>query len=142
MKKLKIQTFDIILALLFLGGIIYYLYIKGIIFANFKNLSPKEAFELIQKEKDKVVILDVRTPQEYSIDGHIKGAKLIPLDKITEKISILKKFKNKKIIVYCRSGNRSVSASRILSDLGFKVYNIKGGLNGWKEEGLPVENEN
>jgi rhodanese-related sulfurtransferase len=140
MKKKKISTFDIVLVVVIILGLLYYLYMKGYIFANFENVSPSEAYKIIQKEKDKIVILDVRTPEEYQQDGHIKGAILIPVDKLHNHVDELKKYKNDKIIlVYCRSGNRSVLASRFLSNLGFKVYNIKGGITEWKAEGLPIE---
>ncbi len=119
----------------------FYLYQKGYILANFENLSPKEAYSFIEKNKDKTIILDVRTPQEVVQDGKIKGAILIPVDQLAQNIDKLKEYKDKNILVYCRSGNRSVAASRILSSLGFKVYNIRGGINEWKEEGLPVQKE-
>ncbi|WP_293447507.1 rhodanese-like domain-containing protein [Persephonella sp.] len=133
----KISPSNIILFLLLGAGFLYYLYIKGLIFANFDNLNPKDAYTLLQKEKDRIILLDVRTPEEVKTDGKIPGSVLIPLDQLPNKIDRLDK--NKKIFVYCRSGTRSVSASRLLSSLGFKVYNIKGGINSWKSEGLPVE---
>jgi len=139
-KKKRISTMDIVLVAVIVLGLVYYLYMKGYIFANFKNITPKEAYELLNKEKDKIVLLDVRTPEEYQQDGHIKGAINIPVDKLGEEVERLKEYKNsKKILVYCRSGHRSVVASRFLSNLGFDVYNIKGGINAWKAEGLPVE---
>ncbi|WP_457625537.1 rhodanese-like domain-containing protein [Persephonella sp.] len=133
MKKLsKLDTF---LILLIGAGFLYYLYIKGYIFANFENLSPKEIYQFIRKED--VIILDVRTPEEAETEGKIPASILIPLDSLRNNIKKLDK--DKKIIVYCRSGNRSVSAARVLSSLGFKVYNMKGGINSWKSEGLPIE---
>ncbi|WP_456465248.1 rhodanese-like domain-containing protein [Persephonella sp.] len=133
----KISPSNIILILLLGAGFLYYLYIKGLIFANFDNLDPKDAYTLLQKERDRIILLDVRTSEEVKTDGKIPGSVLIPLNQLPNKIDKLDK--NKKILVYCRSGTRSVSASRLLSSLGFKVYNIKGGINGWKSENLPVE---
>ena len=133
----KISPSNIILILLLGAGFLYYLYIKGLIFANFDNLYPKDAYTLLQKERDRIILLDVRTSEEVKTDGKIPGSVLVPLDQLPNKIDKLDK--NKKILVYCRSGTRSVSASRLLSSLGFKVYNIKGGINGWKSENLPVE---
>ncbi|RUM59573.1 MAG: rhodanese-like domain-containing protein [Persephonella sp.] len=118
--------------------VLYFLYIKGYIFANFERISPEEAYKWLNKDKN-VVVLDVRTYEEYKNDGHIKGAILIPLNQLKDKIDELKQYKDKKIIVYCRSGNRSVMASRILSNLGFKVFNMDGGIIAWKEKGLPIE---
>lgn len=133
----KISPSNIILILLLGAGFLYYLYIKGLIFANFDNLDPKDAYTLLQKERDRIILLDVRTSEEVKTDGKIPGSVLIPLNQLPNKIDKLDK--NKKILVYCRSGTRSVSASRLLSSLGFKVYNIKGGINNWKSENLPVE---
>ncbi len=133
----KISSSNIILILLLGAGFLYYLYIKGLIFANFDNLDPKDAYTLLQKERDRIILLDVRNPDELKTDGKIPGSLLIPLNQLPNKIDKLDK--NKKILVYCRSGTRSVSASRLLSSLGFKVYNIKGGINNWKSENLPVE---
>ena len=138
MKKIKFSKFDIALGIGLILFILYFLYIKGYIFANFERISPEEAYKWLNKDKN-VVVLDVRTYEEYKNDGHIKGAILIPLNQLKDKIDELKQYKDKKIIVYCRSGNRSVMASRILSNLGFKVFNMDGGIIAWKEKGLPIE---
>ena len=136
----EIFSFSNILFVFFiLVAVFFFLYQKGYILANFENLSPEEAYKMIKEEKKDVVILDVRTPQEVKQDGKIPNSILIPVSKLAENIDRLKKYRDKKIIVYCRSGNRSVAASRLLSSLGFKVYNLKGGINRWKEEGLPVK---
>ncbi len=136
----EIFSFSNILFVFFiLIAVFFFLYQKGYILANFENLSPEEAYKMIKKEKKNVVILDVRTPQEVKQDGKIPNSILIPVNKLAENIDRLKKYRDKKIIVYCRGGNRSVAASRLLSSLGFKVYNLKGGINRWKEEGLPVK---
>ncbi|WP_457643470.1 rhodanese-like domain-containing protein [Persephonella sp.] len=136
MKKI-LSPSNTILLLIAAGGFLYYLYLKGLIFANFENLSPEEAYQMIQKEKDKIILLDIRTVQETQTDGKIPGSILIPVDDLPNQIHKLDK--NKKILVYCRSGMRSASASRLLSSLGFKVYNIQGGIKNWKSKGLPVE---
>ena len=72
-------------------------------------------------------MLDVRTIQEYK-SGHLRHATLIPVQALSENLGMLKQDKNKKIIVYCRVGNRSVSASRILEENGFTPLNVKGGI--------------
>ena len=135
MKKVSLS--NIAFVVIIAAGFLYYLYLKGYIFANFENLEPKEAYQLLQKEKDKIVLLDVRNPEEIKTDGKIPGSILIPLGTLAQNIDKLDK--NKKIMVYCHSGMRSVSAARMLSSVGFKVLNIKGGILNWKSEGLPVE---
>jgi phage shock protein E len=65
------------------------------------------------------VLIDVRSPQEYEA-GHIKNAKNLPVDKITEDIKYFVPDKEKTIVVYCRSGRRSTIAEKTLKDLGYK----------------------
>jgi rhodanese-related sulfurtransferase len=92
---------------------------------------------MIQNDEGNLTILDVRTPQEYKKDGRIANAKIIPLGYLGNNLKMLDK--SKTILVYCRSGSRSVSASRTLSDNGFTAINMSGGLLEWQSEKLPVE---
>lgn len=106
---------------------------------GFENLDAKSFYQILQKEKG-VLLLDVRTPAEYKEDGHIPNSILIPVQVLPQYIKDIEKFKDKKILVYCRSGNRSAVASKFLEQNGFKqVYNLKDGIIGWKKAGLPVE---
>lgn len=66
------------------------------------------------------IILDVRTKEEYQ-EGHLKNAINIPYDEIDEDTKL---DKNKSILVYCKSGNRSGIAKGVLLDLGYKVYDL------------------
>jgi len=104
---------------------------------TYQNIESKEAYELIQNQNP--LILDVRTPGEY-VSGHIKDAVLIPVQVLaTEYIKIID-HREKPIFLYCRSGNRSVTASTILIKNGFKkLYNLKGGINDWVKKGYPIE---
>jgi rhodanese-related sulfurtransferase len=112
------------------------LLIFGFSFA-YQDLNAKQFYEMMQKEKD-VIILDVRTPQEYQ-EGYISNAINIPVQILGQQLDKLNNFKDKKILVYCRSGHRSAIASQILDRAGFKnVYNLKGGLFEWKASGLPL----
>ena len=132
MKKLSDKLFWVVLVIL---GI-YVLYSKGIIMANFESVSPKVAYEMIQNDTN-LTLLDVRTPEEFKKDGRIAGAKLIPLGQLSKNLQMLDK--SKKVLVYCHSGSRSTSASRILGKNGFTVINMSGGISSWKSEKLPVE---
>lgn len=106
---------------------------------GFENLDAKSFYQMLQKEKG-VLLLDVRTPAEYKEEGHIPNSILIPVQVLPQYIKDIEKFKDKKILVYCRSGNRSAVASKFLEQNGFKqVYNLKDGIIGWKKAGLPVE---
>ncbi len=107
--------------------------------ASVKNLNPDEFYKML-KEKKAVILLDVRTPYEYEKDGHIPKANLIPIQVLPKFADRLIKFRNYPVLVYCRSGNRSLVAAKYLEKLGFKeVYNLRGGIIEWKKYGLPVE---
>ena len=121
--------------LVFLG--IYVLYSKGFIMANFESVSAKVAYEMIENNDDNLTILDVRTPEEFKKDGRLAGAKLIPVDQLSKNLNMIDK--SKKVLVYCRSGSRSVYASRVLVSNGFTPLNMSGGINAWKAEKLPLE---
>ncbi len=99
---------------------------------NFKNITPKEAVKSIKT--DSMIIVDARTPQEYA-QGHLENAILIPVQIIQKDWKKLEEYKNRHILVYCRSGKRSATASKILIQKGFKkVYNLKGGIISWDKE--------
>ena len=97
-------------------------------------ISPEEAYEIISGNDD-VVILDVRTPEEFK-EGHLKNAWSIPVDDLEGRISALQK--DVPVIVYCQSGVRSNRAAGILIKNKFSVVYDMGGIRGWEEEGYPV----
>ncbi len=85
------------------------------------------------------LVLDVRQPQEFAA-GHLPKARHIPLGDLAARIGEIAKFKDKPVIVTCRSGARSGSACRALKKAGFtSVYNLKGGVPAWEQASLPVE---
>jgi rhodanese-related sulfurtransferase len=96
--------------------------------ADFEFITPLQAQTLIEKDQN-VTLLDVRTVDEFKT-GHIRGATLIPLSKLEANLDKLQNNKHTQIIVYCRSGNRSVAASRILKAHGFTPLNVKTGMIG------------
>jgi rhodanese-related sulfurtransferase len=87
--------------------------------------------------EDKIILIDVREPSEYSGE-RIEGAKLVPLsgfsaDKIPQNT-------DKPVVLYCQSDNRSGEAARKLLYAGFEeVTHLEGGLNHWKQQGLPTQ---
>lgn len=83
-----------------------------------------------QMESDtNLVILDVRTPQELIGElGQIEGVINIPVQILADHLGELEKYKDKNIAVICRSGNRSVYATKILLENGFKAKNVLGGM--------------
>ena len=96
------------------------------------NISAQEAKEIMDKEKD-YVILDVRTQEEYD-EKHIPGAVLIPDYKIADKAEDILTDKNQLILVYCRSGRRSKLAAEELVKLGYTNIKEFGGIIDWPYE--------
>ncbi len=101
-----------------------------------ENLSARQAFELM--ENNTIFVLDVRTPGEFS-QGQIKDALLIPVQVLNTDYSKILNHKKDPILVYCRSGNRSVTALKILSNNGFeKLFHLKNGIKDWVKNGYPI----
>jgi len=85
-----------------------------------------------------VVTLDVRTPNEFA-EGYIDGARLIDFQSGNFENEIALLDKNAIYAVYCRSGNRSGQAVKVMHDAGFhNVYNLDGGVIDWANAGLPL----
>ena len=136
LRMTKKQLLNFLYLSAFTALSVYFAYSKGWILADFESLTPAQAQELLQEGND-VVLLDVRTPDEFT-QGHIQGAVLMPVQLLSQNLTELDDSKNKKIVVYCASGMRSVAASRILSDNGFTAINLKGGIGQWKSDGFEV----
>ncbi|MGB9128549.1 MAG: rhodanese-like domain-containing protein [Thiobacillus sp.] len=87
---------------------------------------------------DDALVLDVREDKEFAA-GHIPKAKHIPLGQLAGRLNELDKFKNKPVLVTCRSGQRSARACGMLKKAGFEtVYNQAGGIIAWERANLPV----
>lgn len=139
-----------VVAILFM----FLLMVPGVAAANscidgYHNVSVCEAEKMI--ENNKVFILDVRTPTEFSA-GHIEGATLVPVKEringllvpvpvevFLEEVEKNNIDKCEKVLVYCKSGGRSSLASSILADAGYnKIYNMEGGIDAWIAQGYPI----
>jgi rhodanese-related sulfurtransferase len=84
------------------------------------------------------LLLDVREPDEYAAI-HAPNAKLIPLGEIGQRLKELEAYKDKPIVVMCRSGRRSAKAVALLQEAGFtRVSNVQGGIQAWEQAGLEV----
>lgn len=105
-----------------------------------ENITAKEAFDLIEDRKDDVdfVILDVRTPGEFS-EGHIENAINLDYNSETFEAELDQLDKGKTYLMHCKSGGRSAKALTIMEELDFlEVYHLADGIDGWKDEGFPV----
>ena len=104
---------------------------------NFKTVGVDE-FEKIIADTANIQLVDVRTLAEYE-EGHIKTASLIDvktdsfLFQARENLNV-----NKAVAVYCRSGKRSAMAADLLSNEGYNVINLDGGIMAWINAGKPV----
>lgn len=96
----------------------------------YQKISPEEAKQLMNQD---CVILDVRTPEEYN-EGHIPNAVLIPDYNISQLAPQQLPDKDKLILVYCRSGNRSKKATELLLKMGYTNVKDFGGIIDWKYE--------
>ena len=88
--------------------------------------------------KQGALLLDVREPEEYSAI-HAPNAKLIPLGQLNARLQEIAAYKDKPIVVMCRSGRRSAQAVSLLQEAGYsQVSNVKGGIQEWEKNGLEV----
>jgi phage shock protein E len=104
---------------------------------NIKIISSAEAKTLLENQND-VVVVDVRTPEEYA-GGHVKNALLINKYDADFESRIKALDREKPYLIYCASGGRSGETRQLMEQMGFKqVYDAKG-FEGLKNAGIPVE---
>jgi rhodanese-related sulfurtransferase len=83
-------------------------------------------------------VLDVRPAAAFAA-GHISGARSLPPEDIDKAGALLKRYKDRPVIVYCERGVSAATTVRSLGTLGFsRVFNLRGGLSSWRAENLPV----
>ena len=100
------------------------------------QLDPTAAIRLMNN--DEAVVLDVREAADFN-KGHIKNAKNIPFTSLKGQLENLQKDREKPVLAYCRSGNVSGKACRILKGSGFSnVHNLAGGILSWQDANLPL----
>lgn len=88
--------------------------------------------------KETLLLLDVRSAEEYANDGHVAGSVLIPLPELERRLRDLPT--DRPIVCICRSGNRSATACDLLTRQGFKqLRNVQGGMIAWGQAGYPIE---
>ena len=103
------------------------------------NISVQEAKALLASPPDGLIILDVRTPQEFS-EGHLAGARNMDFFGQHFERQMAELPKDAPLLVYCRTGKRSAAAAEALSDSGkTRIFHLYQGIEGWKEAGLPLE---
>ena len=99
------------------------------------NIEAADAVKLINND---AVVVDIRSVDAFG-RGHIVSARNIPSDELDTKLATLEPFKSKPIVAVCESGMSSTRVVNTLRQSGFEsVYNLKGGMTGWSQAGLPV----
>lgn len=104
--------------------------------SGYKSVNTAEAIRLYN---DEAYVLDVRSANEFK-EGAIGNATNISVGELNGKLGQLPKDKDTPVLVYCLSGGRSARAAGQLVKAGYtQVFNLSGGINAWKNAGLPVE---
>jgi len=105
-------------------------------FSGISQLNTADAVRLLNQ--DDTLVIDVRETAEYE-SGHIKASQHIPLASLKDKLDELSKHKDKRVLIYCRSGNRSYQACKTLKKAGFEhAHNLSGGVMSWSSANLPL----
>lgn len=106
----------------------------------YRVVTAEEANAILKLDPT-VVVLDVRTQEEFDgSKGHLKNARLIPVQELAKRWKELKTVKNQQVLVYCCQCPRSKEAAEILAKQGFKrILKMEGGIDTWTEAKLPVE---
>ena len=104
---------------------------------DFKSVDVEEFAKIIKGRK--VTVLDVRLPQEYD-EGYIPGTdfNIDVLEDNFKEVALAKLPKKKPVALYCRSGNRSKMAARILAENGYEVIELGTGFRAWEAAGKEI----
>ena len=101
------------------------------------TMTPAAVLELLD-HPDAPAILDVRSAKEFD-EGHIPGAILVPYDELPRRIAELEPYRERGLVVYCRTGRRAGIAEDALARAGFeRVWDLEGHMVEWRRQGLPL----
>jgi rhodanese-related sulfurtransferase len=106
---------------------------------TFSEVSNKDLLQRLTTADDMLVVLDVRSAQEYA-SGHVPRAINIPHDQMATRMNELRARDNAEFVVYCESGRRADKAERMLKSDGFiNIHHLQGDMAQWRKDGLPTE---
>jgi rhodanese-related sulfurtransferase len=98
-------------------------------------VGPSDAVRMLNQG---ALLIDVRTQAEFD-SGHVIDAKHVPQEQVGQAAETYKRYKDKLVLTCCESGARSAAAARVMRSQGFtKVVNLRGGLQAWRAENLPL----
>jgi rhodanese-related sulfurtransferase len=118
------------------GGMLLWSF-AGPMILGIPQVNTFEATQLINQRD--AMVLDVRDEGEFR-SGHIPRSRHVPLTAIGSRIKELEKFREKPVVLVCRSGNRAGTAAGLLKKNGFQdVRVLRGGVLSWEQANLPVE---
>jgi rhodanese-related sulfurtransferase len=107
--------------------------------SDLAQIEPAALLERIEKKDATMIVLDVRTPEEYAA-GHVPGAINIPHTHLPARIAEIAAAAEKDVVLYCVSGRRAGSAAERLQANGFtRLLHLQGDMPKWQEKKLPVE---
>jgi rhodanese-related sulfurtransferase len=129
-----IENWYLILLALASGAMLLWPVLAG---GGASGLSTADAVQLINRQK--AVVVDVCGPEEYA-EGHVTGAKNVPLAQLQERLPTVVKNKSVPIIMVCSRGARARRAAIMAKQIGYdNAQVLAGGLGAWREANLPVE---
>ena len=103
------------------------------------NDITREELQALQSGPDAPLLLDVRSAEEFAA-GHIPGALNVPHDQAAARLEELQPYRQRGIVLYCKSGRRAGLAAEVLARAGFsRLRHLAGDMPGWIAAGLPVE---
>lgn len=103
---------------------------------SYSAVQPQEAIRLMNQGAH---LYDLRSAEAFAGD-RISGAKHLDSDQQEKATEVLKKHKDRLLVLYCENGSLSTALTRKLHAAGFtKVFNLRGGLATWRTEGLPLQ---
>jgi rhodanese-related sulfurtransferase len=100
-----------------------------------ETLGPEQAAELIEAGAE---LIDVRRPYEYE-GGRLAGSRNVEINELTAAAETISR--DRPVIFYCRSGNRSQMAAQAFRESGYDAHNLAGGIEAWDAAGRPLEPE-
>jgi phage shock protein E len=102
-------------------------------------VSQADLLARLDRKDTDLVVLDVRTPAEFAA-GHVPGARNISHDQLSSRVAELAPLRDKQVVLYCRSGRRTLLAEDILRKAGFtRLGHLEGDYLAWEAEHRPIE---